>query len=74
MFGPRHLAMLFGIALFSHQLGSFLGGWGGGRLFDLAGNYTLMWWISIGLGLGAALLNWPIRERPVPRLAAPAAG
>ncbi|MBM3560603.1 MAG: MFS transporter, partial [Alphaproteobacteria bacterium] len=56
------------IVFFSHQIGSFLGGWGGGKLFDLTGSYTAMWWISIGLGLFAALCNWPIRERPVARL------
>jgi hypothetical protein len=53
----------------SHQVGSFLGGWGAGRLYDLRGNYDLMWSISIALGLFAALINWPIRERPVERLA-----
>jgi MFS family permease len=73
MFGPRYMAMLFGIVFASHQVGSFFGGWGGGKLFDLTGNYTLMWWISIALGLAAALCNWPIRERPVARLAAQAA-
>ena len=69
MFGPAYLAMLFGIVLFSHQVGSFLGGWGGGWLYDLTGNYTAMWWISIGLGILAAICHWPIRERPVARLA-----
>jgi predicted MFS family arabinose efflux permease len=54
---------------FSHQLGSFLGGWGAGRLYDLRGNYDLMWWLAVGLGLFAAAINWPIRERPVARLA-----
>jgi MFS family permease len=69
IFGPKYLSMLFGIVFFSHQVGSFLGGWGGGRLFDLFGNYDAMWWISIALGFAAALCNWPIRERPVARLA-----
>jgi MFS family permease len=69
MFGPTYMSMLYGIVFFSHQVGSFLGGWGGGRLYDLQGNYDLMWWISIGLGLFAALINWPIREVPVARLA-----
>jgi hypothetical protein len=54
---------------FSHQLGSFLGGWGAGRLYDVRGNHDLMWWISIALGLLSALINWPIKERPVDRLA-----
>ena len=69
MFGPMHLSMLWGIVFFSHQLGSFLGGWGAGRVYDLRGDYDLMWWISVSLGVFAALLHWLIRERPVPRLA-----
>jgi MFS family permease len=69
MFGSTHMSMLWGIVFFSHQLGSFLGGWGAGRLYDLRGNYDLMWWISIGLGVFAALFHWQIRERPVARLA-----
>ena len=46
IFGPVHLTMLNGFAFFGHQVGSFFGGWGGGRLFDLQGNYDMMWWIS----------------------------
>jgi len=69
MFGPTHMSMLWGIVFFSHQLGSFLGGWGAGRLYDIQGNYDLMWWISVGLGIFAAAIHWRIRERPVPRLA-----
>jgi MFS family permease len=69
MFGSTHMSMLWGIVFFSHQLGSFLGGWGAGRIYDLRGDYGLMWWISVGLGVLAALLHWRIRERPVPRLA-----
>jgi MFS family permease len=73
MFGPAHMSMLWGIVFFSHQLGSFLGGWGAGRLYDIQGNYDLMWWISVGLGAFAAVIHWWIRERPVPRLAMTAA-
>jgi len=69
MFGPTHLSMLWGIVFFGHQLGSFFGGWGAGRIYDLRGDYGLMWWISVGLGVFAALLHWRIRERPAPRLA-----
>ena len=69
MFGPTHMSMLWGIVFFSHQLGSFLGGWGAGRLYDIKGNYDLMWWIAVGLGVFAAAIHWFIRERPVPRLA-----
>ena len=68
IFGPKHMATLYRIVSLSHQVGSVLG-WGAGRLYDLRGNYDLMWAISIGLGLFAALINWPIRERPVERLA-----
>jgi MFS family permease len=69
MFGPMHMSMLWGIVFFSHQLGSFLGGWGAGRLYDVFGNYDLMWWLSVGVGVLAAVIHWAIRERPVPRLA-----
>jgi MFS family permease len=68
MFGPVHMSMLWGIVFFSHQLGSFLGGWGAGRLYDVQGNYDLVWWISVVLGIFAALIHWLIRERPVERL------
>jgi predicted MFS family arabinose efflux permease len=74
-FGTQWMSMLFGIVFLSHQLGSFLGVWLAGRLYDLTHSYDAMWWISIALGLLAALINWPIRERPVARLtAAPAIG
>ena len=73
IFGPVHLTMLNGIVFFSHQTGSFFGGWGGGRVFDLQGNYDLMWWISIALGLASAALHWPIIEKPVARPALAAA-
>ena len=69
MFGSTHLSMLWGIVFFSHQLGSFLGGWGAGRIYDLRGDYGSMWWISVALGVFAAVLHWCIRERQVPRLA-----
>jgi hypothetical protein len=69
VFGPTYMATLWGIVFFSHQLGSFFGGWGAGRLYDVRGDYGLMWWMAIGLGLFAAAINWPIREQPVARLA-----
>jgi MFS family permease len=68
MFGPVHMSMLWGIVFLSHQVGSFLGGWGAGRLYDVQGNYDLIWWISVGLGVFAALIHWFIREQPVERL------
>ncbi len=67
LFGPVHMTMLNGIVFLGHQLGSFLGSWGGGKVFDLQGNYDLMWWIAIALGLVSALLHWPIVEKPVAR-------
>src|SRR3546814_15987231 len=69
IFGPRYMATLFGIVFFSHQIGSFLGAWSGGYLFDATGSYTVVWWISVALGIASALLHWPIDERPVARLA-----
>lgn len=69
-FGTTWMSMLFGIVFLSHQVGSFLGVWLGGRLFDMTKSYDAMWWISIALGLVAALAHWPIQEKPVARLAA----
>jgi predicted MFS family arabinose efflux permease len=69
MFGPRYMATLFGVVFFSHQVGSFLGVWLGGYLYDRTGSYDVVWWISIALGLFAALIHLPISERPIARLA-----
>jgi predicted MFS family arabinose efflux permease len=71
-FGPTWMTMLYGIVFFSHQVGSFLGVWLAGRLFDLTKSYDAMWWISVGLGLFAALVHWPIKERSVARSASSA--
>ncbi|MER1967432.1 MFS transporter [Castellaniella sp. GW247-6E4] len=68
MFGVRNLSMLGGIVFLFHQVGSFLGGWLGGYLFDRTGSYDLVWHISIALSIVAAVLNWPIREQPAIRL------
>jgi len=73
IFGPTHMSMLWGIVFFSHQLGSFLGGWLPGLLYDIQGSYDLMWQLSIALGLFSALIHWRISERPVARLAPAAA-
>ena len=70
MFGVRNLSMLGGIAFLFHQLGSFMGGWLGGYVYDRTGSYDLVWQIAILLSLMAALLNWPVREQPVARLQA----
>jgi MFS family permease len=68
IFGIRYMAMLFGIVFMSHQVGSFLGPWLGGLLFDLLGSYDLVWWFCAWLGVTAALLHWPIDERRMLRL------
>jgi len=62
VFGVRYLGMLSGLVFFSHQIGSFLGVWLGGRLFDSTGSYDIVWTICIALGVVAALLNLPIKE------------
>lgn len=67
MFGTRHLGMLGGIVFFSHQIGSFLGVWLGGYLYDHFGSYDPVWWLGVGLGLFAAVVHWPIHEKPVAR-------
>ncbi len=67
MFGTGHLGMLGGIVFFSHQIGSFLGVWLGGYLYDLWGSYDPVWWLGVLLGLFAAVVHWPIREKPVAR-------
>ena len=69
-FGTGWMSMLFGFVFLSHQLGSFLGLFLAGRVYDATHSYRLMWWISVGLGLLSGLLNLPIRERPVARQAA----
>ena len=67
MFGTAHLGLLGGIVFFSHQIGSFLGVWLGGYLYDLLGTYDPVWWMGVVLGLFAAVVHWPITERPVDR-------
>ena len=67
MFGTRYLGMLGGVVFFSHQVGSFLGVWLGGYLFDLFGTYDPVWWLGVGLGIFAAIVHWPIKEAAVER-------
>ena len=69
VFGPFYMSMLYGIAFLSHQIGSFLGSWIGGRLFDYYGSYDSMWWICVILGFISAAMHMPIIEKPVSRLA-----
>jgi hypothetical protein len=70
MFGTQWLAMLFGFAFFSHQVGGFLGVLLGGFVFDYIGSYTPVWYLSIFFGVASAIINLPIVERPVERMAA----
>jgi MFS family permease len=63
MFGTRNVGMLFGFVFLSHQVGAFIGVWLGGVIYDSTGGYELMWWLSIALGLFAAIVHLPIRER-----------
>jgi predicted MFS family arabinose efflux permease len=67
IYGLKHVSMLSGLVFFGHQMGGFLGAWLGGVIFTRQGSYDLAWWISIGLGVFAALVCWPINERPVVR-------
>jgi MFS family permease len=67
IFGVAHLSMLSGFVFFSHQIGSFMGVWLGGYLYDKTGSYDLVWYIAIGLGVAAALINLPIREAAIAR-------
>nr|WP_208352065.1 MFS transporter [Pseudaestuariivita rosea] len=66
IYGLRYMGTLYGIVFFSHQLGSFLGVWLGGQMYDLYGDYTFVWWIGVGVGAFSAIVHLPIRERPIP--------
>ena len=65
IYGLRYMGTLYGIVFFSHQLGSFLGVWLGGRMYDVYGDYTLVWWIGVGVGAFSAIVHLPIREKPL---------
>jgi MFS family permease len=69
MFGTRYMATLFGIVFLNHQLGSFVGVWLGGWLYERTGSYDVAWWLSVILALAAALIHLPIAVRPAPRFA-----
>lgn len=68
IFGVRYLATLFGLVFLSHQIGSFIGVWMGGYLYDRTGSYDPVWWLGVALGVAAALIHMPIDERPLRRL------
>ena len=67
IFGVQYLSMLGGFVFLSHQVGSFLGAWLGGRLYGATGSYDIVWWIAVGLGIFAALINLPVREAAITR-------
>ncbi|MFC5497811.1 MFS transporter [Caenimonas terrae] len=71
IFGVSHLSMLSGFVFFSHQIGSFMGVWLGGLLYDRTGSYDIVWYIAIALGVFAALVNLPVREAPIARAPLP---
>ena len=73
IFGPQYMSMLGGFVFLSHQVGSFMGVWLGGRLFDMTGSYTVVWWLAVALSVMATLANLPVRETAIPRPAAQAA-
>jgi MFS family permease len=63
IYGVRYMGTLYGVIFLSHQIGSFLGVWLGGRMYDITGDYTLVWWIGVGIGAFSALVHLPVRER-----------
>ncbi|MFK7876417.1 MAG: MFS transporter [Paracoccaceae bacterium] len=65
IYGLRYMGTLYGIVFFSHQLGSFLGVWLGGRLYDQYGDYTAVWWVGVAIGAFSAIIHLPIREKPM---------
>lgn len=70
IFGVQYMSMLGGFVFLSHQIGSFLGVWLGGKLYDSTGSYDVVWWIAVGLGVFAALVNLPVREAAIVRVQA----
>ncbi len=69
MFGTRYMALLYGVVFLGHQIGSFIGVWLGGWLYDRSGSYDAVWWLAVALGIMAAIVHWPIKEHPIGRLA-----
>jgi len=68
VFGVKNMSMLYGIAFLFHQVGAFLGGWLGGKVYDVTGSYDIVWYISIALGVFGAIINYPIEEKTIARL------
>ena len=73
IFGVQYMSMLGGFVFLSHQMGSFMGVWLGGKLYDSTGSYDIVWWIAVALGVFAALINLPVRETAIARTAMPGA-
>ena len=69
IFGVQYMSMLGGFVFLSHQVGSFLGVWLGGKLYDSTGSYTVVWWLAVALSVMATLVNLPVRETAIPRTA-----
>jgi predicted MFS family arabinose efflux permease len=69
MFGTRHIGLLFGVVFLSHQVGAFVGALLGGSIYESTGSYDTMWVLCIALGVAAAIVHLPIRERRAPRVA-----
>ena len=69
IFGSRYLSTLYGVVFFSHQIGSFMGVWLAGRLYDSTGSYDVVWWMAIVLGVLATLVHLPIADRPLQKQA-----
>ena len=67
IFGVAHLSMLGGFIFFSHQVGSFLGVWLGGYMYDRMGNYDMVWYLAIALGMFSSAVNMLVREAPIQR-------
>ncbi|UWP91763.1 MFS transporter [Aliiroseovarius crassostreae] len=65
IYGLRYMGTLYGIIFFSHQLGSFLGVWLGGRMYDAFGDYTMVWWFGVGIGAFSAIVHLPVKETPL---------
>ena len=63
------MSMLYGFTFLSHQVGSFVGSWFGGRFYDYYGSYEIMWWICVALGFASALCHFPIKETPLVKMA-----
>jgi predicted MFS family arabinose efflux permease len=65
LYGLRYMGTLYGIVFFSHQLGSFMGVWLGGKMYDITGDYTAVWWVGVGVGAFSALVHLPIKEKRI---------